>query len=180
MPTYSELAMQDLEISDGQIIQLLGEALNGNIKILSTQNEQRNILWDQSAMSNRGSMRVTLNFEGGPQLTRSIRVGFITELNRLLREYEPYQDVFMRMPENPTMFWHDSSLYLTEAQLRHVYDVLREEVAELSFLEWHETMFGLRNGSMQIIGVSGNGYWSRFPITELTPRALELYLDYLE
>ena len=171
--TFVELNMRRVDITDNEITEILGETLNNNIRRVVERGRQ-------STAGHR--VRVIFNIEGGRNITRSVWVRSLSELNNLLSEYEPYQEIFMRMPENPDqLFIWGNEESLTQEQLHHIYNVLYEEVAELSFSEWHEANERMMGSRWHFIEVNCSNYRSTFPIIEeLTPQTYELLTSYLE
>jgi len=180
--SYAELNMRGLEIADEEIIDFFGVTLNSNIERFSSRGRQgrNDFQW-----WNHREVRVRLDIDGGRNITRSVWVRQFG-LNKLLIEYEPYQEIFMSLPENPdqlfmSMWANRRTEALTQEQLRHIYDVLQEDVAEVNFEDWHEAVTKETRGPGYEIDVRGHNYRSEFPITEeLTPRAFELIEFYLE
>jgi len=184
LPSYAQLNLRGFTTTDNDITDFFGESLNNNIERFSRREGQGRHdfqFWDHN------EVRVRLNIDGGRNITRSIWVRSFG-LNRVLIEYEPYRELFMRMPENPSQisFWGiEPRESLTQEQLHHIYDVLREEVAAVDFEDWHEaathSRLGMRASIFYDLEVTDHHrYRSLFPITgELTPRTLELLESYL-
>jgi len=185
--TYAELNMRGFEITDEATRVFFGETLNQNINWFRDRDRRRSFqFW------NNKEVRVRLNIDGGRNITRNVW-GREAALNGHLIEYEPYQEIFRRMPENPnylTFQIGETGVRLApyrvrqaQEQVEHIYDVLREEVIEVNFSDWHAevTRINSRGGtSAHLIEVQGHNYLSMFPITEeLTPNTFELVEYYL-
>ena len=178
-PTYADLNMRGLEIADEEIVDFFGGTLNSNIARFSRRGGPEGFqTW------NHTEVRVRFNIDGGRNLTRSVWVAN-PRLSRQLREYEPYQEIFMQMPENPDYIFIGAGHreLLTQEQFHNIYEVLREEVALLEFEDWYDKVAHLgigSRGSEYEIEVSGRNFTSIFPIIEeLTSRTFELLESYL-
>jgi hypothetical protein len=95
--------------------------------------------------------------------------------------YEPYQALHLAIPEtfNTVSSWDN----LTPEEIERVLDVLRDELQEVDFSAWYSLVSGFSEltsyGTIYVNGrVNSHDYGSTFPMTELTPRALELYRLY--
>jgi len=192
--TYEVLNARGLEISDEQIAKYLAEALNSNIEELRNENTR----WLSGT-----EMRVEFNMSRGHNITRIVTISDTSDLAEQLIEYEAYREIFLTLPEVPNSIWFWSDVHelegeiddLSEAQAREIYNMLLEEVQTVDFAAWYNLIGELYcciteerlkiYAWIQIEGrvdgtIEGQTFWSRYPITELTPRTLELLLYYVE
>jgi len=183
--SYILSQMNGLEISDIDVAQSLADDLNSDI--------------NQYGNRGQGPIRATFTLLNGRSVTRRINHNFNTEFTNWLMNYEPYQLLYTNIPSNFDSIWSDHDL--SEAQQKRVLNILEEEIRELPFEEWYPIVgtfvndvwiyieetnewiapHGFREYGAISIGLINDGFWhysQRFPITELTPRALELYLEY--
>jgi len=189
--TYVDLNMRGLEFNDVEIIQLLGDALNDNIQAARARLRGAESNWWAGTV-----VRVTFNIDGGRDITRLVRVTEQSPVAGWLRDNESYRALYLVVPED--FDWASTWYDLTDEEIQHVIDVLREELLEVDFESWyqlvgryvnHDWMYDevtgewldpfQQHGTILVSGqVNGYFYQSDFPITELTPRTLELFLSY--
>ena len=187
--SYVGLNARGMEIHDAQIAQFLGETLNYNINNIRDEGENDYWSWWEGTQ-----IRIRFNIDGSRNLTRNVIVTDQSTLAELLIAYKPYRDLYLMIPEDfdSAHAWGERG-DLTREETYRVLDVLREEIQEVDFASWYQLVGRmrifiedessyLRNDEWITIYVQGmsNGYYyySNFPITELTPRTLELYRSY--
>ena len=184
---YVVLNMGQIEITDAQVARLLGEELNefidGDIR-----------------PGNSHRVAVMFTFDDGRQMNRVLHLTLYSEFVAWLMSYEPYRELHLRIPQNFHSAWSWPG-DLTQAQIQSVLNVLAVELQEIDFKDWyllvgtfsHRGWFWddatsdwadfempVEHGNIELSGMVGNqSYWSHFPITELTPRTLALYLSYV-
>ena len=184
---YERLRAIELEIQDEEINAFLAESLDLYIEqIKSSYN-----IW--------GGAPTTVIFEttSGRTFRRNIwlpRSG-VSRFIRLLADNEEYSAILMTLPENPEELSIDQLSLgfgnLSEEALREIYAIFREEVRELDLATWTVIAgrgddFGMlapleprigHYGEIEIRGFVGRySYRSRYPLTNLTPRAVEAFI----
>jgi len=187
--SYVALNMEQIEITDEQVARLLGEELNnfinGNVKLGS--NHRVNVMF---------------TFDDGHQLNRVLHLPLESKFVVWLMDYEPYRELYLSVPRNFHSAWTWPG-DLTQAQIQSVLDVLEVELQEIDFEAWyllvgmfshqHQAWFWddviddwavempVEYGRIELSGqIGGMNYWHYFPITEITPRTLALYLYYID
>ena len=183
LSSYAGLNARGLEISDPEITQFLGETLNDNIRASRRRLRGEHLDWWSGT-----EIRVTFNIDGGRNITRRIRITEESRMGELLPTYEPYQALYLTIPED---FDNVGSGHgLTREEINHVLDVLRAELPGVDFPSWYRLVgrFACCNiqqaqqrGWITLSGtINGYYYHMNIPMTEVTPRALELYLSFSE
>jgi len=198
---YADLNVRGLTINDEDIAVFFVDTLNANVR---DSRQVGNRWWHGT------EMRITFHVDGGRDITRTIRVRDhnIENLAALMVDYEPYQNIVLMTPENPDTISlgnfqyssHDFWIDLPDVALRELYDIFREEIQNVDFRLWYGLVGPLNQdfdfadnepptdssiviifGEIQITGTAnGPAYRSHFPITELTPRTLERFLELTE
>lgn len=175
--SYADLNAIGLVITDEQVVASLGKTLNDRIE----ESEARLRGNTTQGWWHSREIRVTFNLDGGRHVTRRIGFNHDTHLLGGLTDYEPYQAMYSAIPEDfdEAHSRHD----LTRDEIDHVLDVLRDEVQEVDFASWYRVMEGFGDltqyGMIEVGGmVDGQRYYSWFPITDLTPKALAVYRTY--
>lgn len=150
-PSYSDLNVHELAITDEQVVTHLGETLNDNIRVSRARLRGDS---DENWWYNR-QLRVTFSINEGRNVTRRIRFNNEAQVSNLLMAYEPFQALYLAIPEDfdQSYSWH----WLTREEINHVLDVLRVELQEVDFASWYSLMEGFENYLTQygIIGVRG-------------------------
>jgi len=203
--TYADLNTRGLTITDENVVELLAQTLNENIRT----NRRRDGQWWQGH-----EVRITFHIEGSRDITRTIRVRNMNNLAERMVDYEPYQEIVLALPENPdfielrnylVLSHYETVVDLPEEDLRELYDLFREEVQNVDFRRWYSLVSQhLDTDSLStivtnddepkaselnthgVLTINGtinardNFYSSSLPITELTPRTLERFFELID
>jgi len=176
--------MAQLEITESGVAQLLAEDLNSVI---------RGDGWDGRQVP------VTFRFDNGREINRMVRVGQGSEFLGWITNYESYQNLYLDIPMNFRSAWSWDGL--SHEEIRRVLEVLQVEIREIDFDLWYQLVgyfsfnhgwaidertgdwyeIAEQRGSITVTDrINGVNFERVFPLTELTPRALELYLEYAD
>lgn len=164
--------------NDLEVVSLLGMGLNESI--------ERNNRWSASTMEVRFTM------EGGQSITRIVGFTADSAFVHWLHTYEPYRNSYLYLPVDILDIWAWDAL--TDEQMLHVLEVLHEEIQQVDFDKWYglvgyfprDTLRHDLSDHLEVEGqisihfeYGGQNFTQSYPLTQLTPQALALYLSYI-
>jgi len=179
--SYEELRLRDLSISDPRAVEILIGSLEHDLGIAQGESEP----WQGTTIRTR----VSFELHSGRQIERVIGV-FDRDrlaLTEILAEQPAYVSIFTELPENPDdvhLWWG-----LSDEMTRELYNLFREEVPTVDFVSWRTAMRGHFWTAQQDLNFYGEfvvrgfvglqPFTSIYPLTDLTPRTLDLFLTHM-
>jgi len=182
--SYEWHRVRALAIQDDQLTQAFADALSRNV---------RSIRQGERTRSGQNSV-VVFETAAGRRIQRNIRLtdAEATNIRGILDQNEAYMTARLTLPENPAEVRSEN---LSEGAVREIYATLREEVRGLDIDAWRGVLQGGRSscnccppggsipdnvshyGDLNVSGFIGReAYFSRYPITDLTPRTADLFI----
>jgi len=180
--SHEEIRSQDISIEDDRLTEILLYALARQIR----HERGERYVFDFRELQHR--IGVTLERHSGGSVRRTFLVidHELTEILGILSQDVGYRDAFMNLPEHPSDIW--SPWLAPDEALTEIYAILREEVRGLDFVVWSRSVNAhvwnldpaSLYGTINVMGFIGQEtFQSQYPISTLTPRALERYLAHV-
>ncbi|MCL2827745.1 MAG: hypothetical protein FWD99_03320 [Oscillospiraceae bacterium] len=184
--SYEWQRVRMLAIQDEALTDVLTEALARNVRTIRQSSH--------NTPEGRQNSVIVFETASGRRIQRNIRLTDTeaNDIRRILDQNEAYTAARLTLPENPAELWSGD---LSEAAVREIYAVLREEVRGLDIEDWRKVSAArisscdccppvgnvpddvAHYGDLHVSGFIGREtYFSIYPVTSITPRTADLFV----